>query len=302
MSSKATSTGIDLRRGTTILFAALLAAAAPHAMAQSALNFFQPFGRLLNISTRARVGAGDNVLIAGFTIVGTAPKKIIVRALGPSLEQFGVNGALPDAALELHDASGALLATNENWKNGQRDEIEAEHLAPSDDREAALIRTLEPGAYTAIVRGSGDTTGVALVEVYDGDGAGGASVLANVSTRAFTSSGSPIIGGVIVSGEGVPFNRIVVRAIGPTLRTSGIQHTLDDPTLELRDADGALIQENDDWEESARSDTLEDRGLAPSDEHEAAVVGLLGPGAFTAIVRGSDDSAGAALVEFYQIR
>ncbi len=292
-----------LNRKRHLVFAttAFLTVASPTAQGQTALKLFQPFGRLLNISARARVGTGDNVLIAGFTIVGGDSKKVVVRAIGPSLEKAGVTEPLRDTFLELHDSSGAIVATNDDWKENQREEIEQAALAPTDDREAALIRTLTPGAYSAIVRGTNDATGVAVVEVYDTD-VTSSSVLANLSARAFTSATSPIIGGVIVSGEGVPMNRVVVRAIGPTLRASEIERPLEDPMIELRDADGALVQANDDWQESDRRDILEDRGLAPKDEREAAVIGALGPGAYTAIVRGSDDTAGAALVEFYQLR
>lgn len=288
-------------RGLLFAITALAAIGLQTARAETALKLFQPFGRLLNISARARVGTGDNVLIAGFTIVGSDVKKVAVRAIGPSLGKAGVTEPLRDTVLELHDGSGAIVAVNDDWKETQREEIEQAQLAPTDDREAALIRTLAPGAYSAIVRGSEDATGVAVVEVYDLDGAS-RSVLANLSARAFSSADSPIIGGVIVSDEGVPFNRVVVRAIGPTLQAFGIQRTLDDPMLELRDADGTLVQQNDDWQESDRRDTLNDRGLAPQDEREAAVVATLGPGAYSAVVRGSDDTAGAALVEFYQLR
>lgn len=269
--------------------------------AESPLGVFQPFGRLLNISTRAKVGTGDRVLIAGFTIVGTGPKKVVVRAIGPSLKNAGIDDSLGDPVLELHDGTGALIASNDDWRDAQRAELEEAHLAPTDDHESALILTLDPGAYTAIVRGAGDTGGVAVVEVYDGDHASD-SVLANVSTRAFTSADSPIIGGVIMSDEGVPLNRVAVRALGPTLGDFGLREVVADPRVELRDASGALVAQNDDWQDAAQRDVLEDKHLAPADEREAAFIHPLGPGAYTAIVCGEDNAAGSALVEFYQLR
>jgi hypothetical protein len=130
-------------------------------------------GQVVNISTRARVDSGDNVLIGGFIIgSATSTTKVIVRALGPSLTAFGVPGALADPTLELHDGNGMIIATNDNWKvndlgGSQQAEVEATTLQPTNDLESALLRTLTPGNYTAIVRGKSNGTGVALVEVYN---------------------------------------------------------------------------------------------------------------------------------------
>jgi len=120
-----------------------------------------------NISTRALVGTGDDVLIGGFIIGGEDPTKVMVRAIGPSLTSFGVAGALPDPILELHGADGSLIYENDDWRGDQEQQILASGLAPNDDHEAAIIATLSPGNYTAIIRGRGNNQGVALVELYN---------------------------------------------------------------------------------------------------------------------------------------
>lgn len=263
---------------------------------------FQPTGRLLNISTRAFVGTGDEALIAGFVIVGAAPKEIVVRGIGPSLAGRGVSGALTQPTLELRDAAGALVAANSGWRASQEESITATGIAPADDREAALLQTLRPGSYTAIVRGATDTTGTALVEVYDLDSNGG-SVLANVSTRGLVASAdAPLIGGVIVADEGVPMNRIVGRALGPSLAALGVKDVLADPALEFRNSAGALVAANDDSENAEHSDVLADTGLLPGDGGESAITSVVGPGAYTAIVTSADGTPGIALVELFQLR
>ena len=122
--------------------------------------------KLANISTRGFVQTGDNVMIGGLIVLGDSPTKTIVRAIGPSLP---LAGALQDPTLELHDGDGATIASNDNWKSDQEDEINATNLAPQNDAESAIVLTVNPGAYTAIVRGVNDATGVALVEAYQLD-------------------------------------------------------------------------------------------------------------------------------------
>ena len=153
----------------------------------------------VNISTRAHVGTGDNVMIAGFIVTGSGQKTVLIRALGPSLP---VPGALSDPVLELHDSTGALVATNDNWRTSQQNEIIATGLPPTNDKESALLATLNPGAYTAIVRGANNATGVGLVEVYDLNASNPAIRLGNISTRGeVLTNDNVMIGGFIIQGD-----------------------------------------------------------------------------------------------------
>ena len=255
-------------------------------------------GQLLNISTRLRVLTDDNVLIGGFIILGSAPKQVIVRGIGPSLSLAGVSGVLADPVLELHEPGGAVV-TNDNWKDTQQAEIEATGIPPSDDLESAIVATLDPGAYTAIVRGVGGTTGVGLVEAYDLDPAAGRA--ANISTRGFVDVGdNVIIGGFIIGSGGGGGATVVVRGIGPSLTAQGVPGALQDPTLELHDSSGALLMSDDDWKDSQQSE-IEATGLAPTDDRESAILSSLPPGAYTAIVRGTLDTTGVGLVEVYHL-
>ena len=182
-----------------------------------------------------RVQTGDNVGIGGFIITGTAPKHVLLRAIGPSLTQFGVPDALADTVLELHGPNGFGTITNNNWRDTQEVAIQATGIAPTNDLESAIDATLAPGAYTAIVRGNGNTSGVALVEVYDLNQSA-ASKLANISTRAFVSTGDDIVIAGFVLGGNNGDDRIVVRGIGPSLTAVGVPNALANPTLELRDS------------------------------------------------------------------
>jgi hypothetical protein len=259
-----------------------------------------PAAQSLNISTRLNVLTGDNVLIGGFIITGNAPKKVIIRAIGSSLP---VDGALADPTLELHTPAGDVL-TNNDWKfsdetlQSQEDVVRATTVPPTDDRESALVHTLWPGAYTAIVRGNGGGTGVALIEVYDLDPTSDSN-LANISTRGFVETGSNvIIGGFIVGPEGSADARVAVRAIGPSLPVAG---ALQDPVLELHDADGSTMATNDNWQDDRSVDDLQAINLQPQDTRESAMIRTLLPGLYTVIVRGSGDATGVALVEVYNL-
>lgn len=262
---------------------------------------FKPFDQFLNISTRVLVGNGDNVAIAGFVVTGNEPKRVIIRAIGPSLRSAGISNALQDPTLELHGSSGALIASNDNWKDAQEVEIQASGLAPADDRESAIVRTLSPGAYTAIVRGKNGASGIGLIEGYDlGPSAG--SIFANISTRGFVGTGdNAMIGGLIVGGNGGGVNVVIARALGPSLSSAGVQHALQDPTIELRDQNGALIDSNDNWKDRQQA-VIERENLGPADDRESALLDVLPAGSYTAIVRGKNDATGVALVEFYNIR
>ena len=255
----------------------------------------------LNISSRSHVASGDNVMIGGFIITGNAAKEVIVRAIGPSLQQFNVPNPLADPVLELHGSTGELIASNDNWKQTQQALIESTHLAPTNDLESAIVATLQPGAYTAIVSGQGGAGGIGLVEVYDLDLAA-ASKLANISTRSFVQTGdNRLIGGFILGSNGGAAN-VIVRAIGPSLTQAGISNALADPTLELRDSNGALLLADDNWQDDPdQAAQIKASGLAPSNPLESAISTNLVPGAYTAIVAGKDGGTGIGLVEVYNI-
>jgi cyclophilin family peptidyl-prolyl cis-trans isomerase len=253
--------------------------------------------RLANISTRGLVGTGDNVLIGGFIISGSSAKRVLVRGIGPSLIPFGVTNALLNPTLELHNQNGALLFSNDNWITAaNKQEISDTGRAPGSSQESAILTMLAPGNYTAIVRGSGNTTGVALVEVYDQD-SGPGPLLANLSTRGDVGTGANVmIGGVIVTDD----KTLVVRALGPTLTQFGVTNALSDPALELRNAQGALVDTNDTWQTSPRKTQIQASGHAPPNPAEPAVYVSLPTGNYTAIVRGVGPApTGTALVEVY---
>ena len=253
----------------------------------------------LNLSTRLRVETGANVLIGGFIVTGTDPKRIIVRALGPSLGSAGLPGALADPTIELRNEDGGLLATNDNWKSDQQSEIEATGIPPTSDLEAAIVATLPSAnsAFTAIVRGRDFGTGVGLVEVYDLDQAAD-SKLGNMSARGFVSMGdNAMIGGFIIGGGGGGDARVVVRGLGPA---TGAESALADPTLALHNADGAIVGENDDWKENEAE--IRETGLSPTFDQESALVRTLSPGAYTVILRGANNTTGVGLVEVYNLQ
>jgi hypothetical protein len=271
---------------------------------------------LENISTRAFVQTGDNVMIGGFIVQGNEPKKVIIRAIGPELSQHGVPDPLADPTVELHNATGALIASNDNWQHtivggiitsDQVHEIMDSGHAPTDPGESAIIATLPPGNYTAIVRGVNNTTGVALAEVYDLRPET-SSTLQNISTRSFVQRDDNVmIGGFIVTG-GDP-RRVIVRAIGPELTQFGVPNALNNPTLELHDSAGALIASNDNWQHTIiggiiRDDQVDDiraSGRAPEDGRESAIIAELPAGNYTAIIRGVNNTTGVGLVEVYDL-
>jgi hypothetical protein len=248
------------------------------------------------------VQAGDNALIGGFILTGNDSKQVIIRALGPSLGANGMPGALSDPTLDLYDASGQLLASNDNWKESSQAQIQATGIAPSDPLESVILTTLTGNSsYTAVVRGKNGATGVGLVEVYD-LGLGATSKLANISTRGFVDTGDNVmIGGFIVGGSAAEQTRIVVRAIGPSLSALGIANALPDPTLSLYDSNGTVLATNDNWQDGHQPEIMA-AGLAPTDDRESALFESLSPGAYTAIVAGKNGAVGVGLVEAYNIR
>ncbi|MEY2584445.1 MAG: hypothetical protein QOD80_471, partial [Verrucomicrobiota bacterium] len=266
-------------------------------------EFSPQMGQLLNIATRLRVQTGDNVLIGGFIISGTDPKKVMVRGIGPSLAGFGIADPLADPTLEVHDSANTL-ATNDDWKlrtdnSSQEAEIEASQLAPTNDKESAIVRTLPANnaGYTAVLRGKNNSTGIGVVEAYDLDVAAN-SRLANISTRGLVESGDNVLIGGIIASKGL--TKVVVRAIGPSLASFGITNPLMDPTLELYDDSGTPIAINDDWQTSQKED-IEESTLTPNDSRESAIFAALPAGNYTAVVRGKDGATGIAVVEAYNV-
>ena len=203
----------------------------------------------INLSTRMRVGTGENVGIGGFIITGTVPKHVLLRAVGPELVHSGITNALPDPVMELHGPGAFLTVTNDNWRDTQEAAIIATGIAPASNLEAAIDATLNPGAYTAIVRSTNNNSGVGLVEVYD-LGQGVAAKLGNISTRAFVSTGGNIVIAGFILGSHNDNDRIVVRGIGPSLTALGVANALANPTLELRDNNGAVQFSNNDWQDN----------------------------------------------------
>jgi hypothetical protein len=271
-----------------------------------------PTLKTLNISTRARVLTNERVVIAGFIITGAEPKKIIIRGIGPSLSS--VNGTLADPTLTLHQGS-QVLAANDNWKtkpdgSSQQAEIEDTTIPPINDLESALVITLNPGNYTAILSGKSGGNGLGVVEVYDLAETAN-SQLANISTRSFVDrDDSAMIGGLIM-GQGSADGRaqVLIRALGPSLTTSEIEGTvtLADPTLVLHDANGAVITTNDNWKindqtQQSQEALVRATTIAPANDLESAIVTTLPPGPSTAIVRGKNNSTGVGLVEVYNLQ
>ena len=255
----------------------------------------------VNLSTRMRAETGENIGIGGFVITGTAPKHVIIRAIGPSLTHFGFTSSevLDDPTLELHGSSAFGTIKNDNWRDTQEAQIKADGLPPADDLESAIDATLPPGDYTALVAGKGNSSGIALVEVYDLDPAAN-SKLANLSTRALTGTGGNVViaGFVLEANDGS--DRIIVRGLGPSLASIGVGNTLADPTLELRDSNGTLIRANGDWQDDpAQGAQVIAAGLAPSNSKESAIADTLPPGLYTAILAGLNNGTGIGLVEIY---
>ncbi len=254
--------------------------------------------RPLNLSTRASVGTGDNVLIGGFIIGGADAKRVILRALGPSVLLGDTTAVLADPVLELHAPDGPII-TNDNWRDTQEQEIIDTGLAPTKDLESAIVATLEPGAYTAVVRGQDSESGVGLVELYDLDEAA-TSNLANISSRGFVGAGDNVmIAGVILAGENI--TTVVLRGLGPSLGQFGIADSLQDPTLDLYDANGTVTASNDNWKDVQEA-ALQASNLAPTDDRESAILAELTAGAYTAILRGKNDGNGIGLIEVYGLQ
>ncbi len=263
-------------------------------------------GLVGNVSTRLPIGNDDNALIEGFIVQGPtgSTKKIMVRAIGPSLAIFGITDAVANPTLDIFDANNAKIASNDDWKatqvggiitSDQFGEINASGLAPNNDFESAIIANLAPGSYTGVVRGAGNTVGTGVVDAYDLSAASPAR-LTNIATRGLIQPGDKLmIAGFIVQNAPV---RAVIRAIGPSLAAFGITNALPDTALQLRDQNGGIVQENDDWKTTQQQE-LESTGLQPSNDLEAALVTTIPPGQYTAQVRGKPEATGTGVVQVY---
>ena len=244
---------------------------------------------------------GDQVGIGGFIVTGNAPKTVLVRGIGPSLSKFGIPNPLADPTMELHGPAGFNTVFNNNWRDTQEAEIQATGLAPTNDLESAILATLDPGNYTAIVKGVDNGTGVGLVEVFDLAQAAD-SKLGNISTRAFVSTGSDIMIAGFILGGNTGSTNMILRGIGPSLSNFGVPDALADPTLELRNDNGALLRANDNWmDDPEQAAIITAAGLALSNNLESGIAATLPPGQYTALLAGLNGGTGNGLVEAYDL-
>jgi hypothetical protein len=246
------------------------------------------------------VGTGDAIALNAFIVTGPGPKEVIARGLGPSLAQSGVLGVLADPALDLRSSDGALIATNDNWRDDPAQEalIKASGLPPPNDLEAAMVVTLNPGSYTVVLRGVNNTTGRGLSELYDLS-SGSPSSLSGVGTRASVLTGEDILVSGIVMQQG---GNILVRVLGPSMAAAGVANVLANPTLALRDVNGMLLIANNDWQDNAaQRAAIIASGLAPVNSLESAIVATLPPGIYTALAEGLNKGTGIGYVQFYRL-
>jgi hypothetical protein len=259
-----------------------------------------PAAPTLNIATRGNVLGGNNDMIAGFIITGTESKRLVLRAIGPTLSALGVSGTLGDPLLRLFNSSSVQIASNDNWQSDPgATEIQTAGLAPKFASESATVQTLAPGSYTVIVSGQNNATGIAVVEAYD-IAQSANSTLANISTRGSIGlNDNVLIGGFIIGGSGNA--KVIVRAIGPTLTNFGVNGTLGDPTLTVYDKNGSAVMTNDNWPDDLNAARIQSYNLAPSSTKESATFLQLPASNYTAIVRGVAGSTGTDIVEIYNI-
>jgi hypothetical protein len=249
------------------------------------------------------VETGDRIAIGGFIITGSVPKRVAIRGIGPSLGDSGLDDLLNDPVLELRGSDGGLLTQNDNWQDNpvQSAELIALGLAPHHANESGIVATLQPGAYTALLSGKNQTSGLGLVEIYEADSVA-ISQLANISTRGFVRTGANVMIAGFILGQGSANSKVAVRALGPSLSRSVQGDLLADPILELRDSNGALLVANDNWQDDSISAAqLIALGLAPPEAAEAAIYASLPPGAFTAVVTGEGGDIGIGVVEVYNV-
>lgn len=262
-----------------------------------------PAPNLVNLSTRALVGTGEGVLIGGFIVQGSQPATVILRALGNSLRAVGLGNTLHDPLMVLRDSSNNIIQTSDDWISNTNPSAPANyHLDPPNSRESAILATLNPGSYTFVVQAfdnhDGDLTGTTVIELYDLHTTGGRA--GNISSRGQVVSGNDVlIGGFIVGGSQA--KEVVVRALGPSLAASNVANPLSDPTLELRDAAGNLVDSNDNWGNHPKAPQIQSENFAPTKPAESALQDTLPPGNYTAVVRGAGSATGIGLVEIYDL-
>jgi hypothetical protein len=258
-----------------------------------------PAPNLVNLSTRAFVGTGNDVVIGGFIVQGSQPATVVLRGIGFSLPAVGIANALEDPVIELHSGNSTISMSDDWIDDSWASTVASYHLDPSNSRESAILATLNPGNYTVVLRDfESGVTGTGLIELYDLHTTGGRA--GNISTRGTVGSGDQVlIGGFIVGGSQT--KDVVIRAIGPSLSGAGVSGALSDPTLELRNSSGALVTSNDNWQTGANAAQIQAKGLAPSNPAESALFATLSPGSYTAIVRGANNGTGVALVEVYDL-
>ena len=242
-------------------------------------------------------------MIGGFIITGNESKRVIIRGIGPSMTSVGVVGVISDPILRLFSPSGSPIAVNNNWQDTQQADIEQTGLAPQDTRESAIIATLPPANYTATVADANGNNGVGLIEIYDLN-SGANARLANISTRGSVQTAENVmIGGFVLGGTSINPARIVVRALGPSLQQAGINGPLSNPTLQLFDNNGQIVANNDNWADvPSQAAELLALNLAPLNAAESAIVGMLPPGLYTAVVAGHSGGTGIGLIEVYAIQ
>jgi hypothetical protein len=243
--------------------------------------------------------------IGGFIVsgTGTGTKRIMARAIGPSLKVNGtpLQGRLQDPILELHDDKGSPALLNDNWRSSQEAEIQQTGLAPTDDKESAIVKRLPAGNYTAIIRGADGSPGIGVVELYDLSGTEPGE-LGNLSVRADVGLGdNALFNGLILRGGNS--KRVLFRALGPSVKVNGnpVAGSLQDPVLELHDGNGATMATNDNWPDAPNAAEIQSTGLAPPDNHESAILMTLPPGDYTTVVRGVGNTTGIALAEAYKL-
>lgn len=295
-------------------------------------------GNLINVSTRAYIGTGDNVLIGGFVITGSQPKQVLIRAAGPALLPFQVTDAIADPILQIyHDQT--QIASNDDWGSQTQGTPTATDMAATFTRagafsfaagskDAAVVLTLNPAGYTAIVSGASGSVGSGLVEAYELDRNG--NRLVNIATRGYVAKGKEMSAGFVIQGSSGSTKRVLIRVLGPTLSRApyNMPNTLYDPMLELHNAAGDTLLVNDDWSTNDTTGTINEANdfspavtyysekqlaatpYAPANRREPAVLVDLAPGSYTVVIKPFEDltstptqpaQPGLAIVEVYEI-